>query len=529
MARWALDDIYPDQFHLRVIGTMESPSATSAQPSSALAPLRAAGDDVRVVNSLQPRLRKCLMSMSPATWACLDAVIIALATSGAQALLVMAATGYDWVASPWLTSGSFCLTITIAGLVFGLYERKTLFSRSAIVLRSLLTLALGVVLAFAFISVLFYAHHSRWVGLSVALTYLAVALPLRLYAHEVVTASRVRVLCVGAGDSVRKLVDTLQNIHSRHYHSVGHVGMEGGVRRLVAGTHQLQPRPRFWSEADLRFEEACPYVGTVDDIRQIVAENSVDEIVVGSELATDPVVGSAVSVCLEEGCRVTDQATFVEKLLGEVPADSISAEWFLKADVQNHGSYEAVKRMMDLLVSALGLLISLPLLPLAMLIIRIDSRGPVFYKQIRVGQYGASFTMYKFRTMRADAEKHGIQWAQKNDDRVTRVGRFLRRTRLDEMPQLFNILRGDMSLVGPRPERPEFVHNLEQLLPHYRLRHLVKPGLSGWAQINYRYGASVADAHRKLCYDLYYLKHRSLDLDVAILIRTIGTFLLGAR
>jgi lipopolysaccharide/colanic/teichoic acid biosynthesis glycosyltransferase len=184
---------------------------------------------------------------------------------------------------------------------------------------------------------------------------------------------------------------------------------------------------------------------------------------------------------------------------------------------------------MDLIAAAIGLLLTLPIWPLIALLIRLESRGPTIYRQDRVGLHGRIFNICKFRTMRVDAERHGARWARENDDRVTRVGRFLRRSRLDELPQLWNILRGDMSLVGPRPERPEFVAKLAELIPHYRQRHLIKPGLTGWAQIRFHYGSSVADAQRKLCYDLYYLKHRSIDLDTAIIIRTIGAFLLGAR
>jgi exopolysaccharide biosynthesis polyprenyl glycosylphosphotransferase len=470
-----------------------------------------------------------LPGTSPAGWACLDALIIAVATFAAHTLLVYWATGYGWVANPWLATAAFCGSITMAGHVFGLYERGTLHSRSRILLRSVLTLSLGVVVAFACVSLFFYEQASRWVGLGVALSYIVVAIPLRLFAHHLIAGSRVRVLCVGDGDSVRRLVNILGSLHQRHYEVVGHVCVPGGPLRLVAGTHGLTGRLRFRSEADLRFEDACPCRGDLPGIAAVLTDHAVDEIVVGSELASNASVGRAVAAGLESRCRVTDQATFVEKLSGEVPAESITAEWFLRADVQNHVNYEALKRITDLVAAAFGLLLTLPLWPLVALLIRLDSRGPALFRQMRVGQHGRCFHIYKFRTMRLDAEKDGARWAAPKDSRVTRVGRFLRRSRLDELPQLVNVLRGDMSLVGPRPERPEFVRNLEQLIPHYRLRHLIKPGLTGWAQIHYGYGGNVADAHRKLCYDLYYLKHRSLDLDLTILIRTLGTFVLGAR
>jgi exopolysaccharide biosynthesis polyprenyl glycosylphosphotransferase len=477
----------------------------------------------------QPRMRRFILSLTPQAWASLDALIIGLSTSAAHAVLNSLGRSYQWIADAWLTIAAFCLCMVIGGLVFGLYERRTLFERGRILLRSALSLSLGVVLAYACISLFFYSMASRWMGLTVAVAYMLTAIPLRLYAHEVVTSRRVRVLCIGADASIRKLVAQLSRMHSRHYEVVGHASTVEGAQRIVAGALGNVARPRFWSEEDLALEEVCPTVGTLGDIARILHEHAVDDVVVSSELIGSPAVGKAVSVCLEEQRRVTDQATFMEKLLGEVPAESISADWFLKADVQDRTSYDGFKRLVDVIVAGFGLAITLPFWPLVVLLIRADSRGPAVFKQIRVGQHGRCFMIYKFRTMRQDAEKDGAQWAQQNDARVTRLGRFLRRTRIDELPQLVNILRGDMSLVGPRPERPEFVHNLEQILPHYRLRHVIKPGLTGWAQIHYGYGGSIADAHRKLCYDLYYLKHRSLDLDLTIMIRTFGTFLLGAR
>ncbi len=479
----------------------------------------------------QPRTfgQRFMHSMSPSAWVFLDWLIIGATASAACMLLVLGTTGYQWIANPWLISGTLCTSITMAGLVFGLYERRTVLARSRILVRATLTLVLGTVLGFACLSLFFYAAASRWVGLAVVLGYALVAIPARLLAHEVITTTRVRLLCIGDGPSIRKLATILGAVHRRVYEIVGHIEVRQGAQRLVAAAVDRGALPRFEADEHSEFSAACPCVGTLEHIADVLSAYSVDEVVVGSELVFDGRVGRAVASCLERRCRVTDQNTFVEKWLGEVPVESITAEWFLRADVQNRGNYEAVSRLMSVAVAALGLVLSAPLWPLIALAIRLDSRGPAFFRQIRVGQGGRCFRMYKFRTMRCDAEKDGARWAQPNDSRVTRVGRWLRRSRLDELPQLLNVLRGDMALVGPRPERPEFVHNLEQVLPHYRLRHLTKPGLTGWAQIHHGYGGSVADAHRKLCFDLYYLKHRSLEMDVAILIRTLGTFVLGAR
>ncbi len=471
-------------------------------------------------------LRRFVVRMTPGAWMAADWLIIGLA-SGLVWLGLEHLCAYQWLASAWLVIGTFCATTTIAGLVFGLYERDTLLSRSRILVRGTLTMTLGVTLALAVLALFFYAAASRWIGLGAGLAFAGLAIPARLLAHERISNSPVRLLCVGAGESLQRLVALLERCHRQHYDIVGHVRVPIGPARLVAGTPG--GGPRFRSEAELHFHEVCRCVGTLDEIAALLSEHSVDEVVVGSELSSEGPVGQAVATCLEARCRVTDPATFVEKLLGEVPVEHINADWFLRADVQHRGHYETVSRILDLLAAGAGLVVTLPLWPLIALLIRLESDGPVFYQQVRVGQHGRCFRMYKFRTMRADAEKDGVRWATANDDRVTRVGRILRKTRLDELPQLFNILRGDMAVVGPRPERPEFVHKLERVLPHYRLRHLVRPGLTGWAQVHYGYGASINDAHRKLCYDLYYLKHRSLELDFAVVVRTIGTFLVGAH
>jgi lipopolysaccharide/colanic/teichoic acid biosynthesis glycosyltransferase len=181
-----------------------------------------------------------------------------------------------------------------------------------------------------------------------------------------------------------------------------------------------------------------------------------------------------------------------------------------------------------LVTAGLGLCLSALLWPVIAVAIKLCDGGPVFYSQDRVGQNGQTFKLFKFRTMRTDAENGKSVWSAPNDPRVTAVGRLLRRTRLDELPQLFNVLVGDMSIVGPRPERPDIVAELTEKLPYYAERHLVKPGLTGWAQISFRYGSTIEDARRKLQFDLYYLKHMSFELDMIILFRTVGTFLRGA-
>jgi exopolysaccharide biosynthesis polyprenyl glycosylphosphotransferase len=185
------------------------------------------------------------------------------------------------------------------------------------------------------------------------------------------------------------------------------------------------------------------------------------------------------------------------------------------------------KRWLDIASSALSLILSLPLCLFVALAIKLDSSGPVFYRQERVGQDGKTFTMLKFRSMRNDAEENGPKWAAINDDRITRVGRFIRKYRLDEIPQMINVLKGDMSFIGPRPERPIFVDKFAKEIPYYPQRHVVKPGISGWAQIRYPYGASKEDALKKLKYDLYYIRHFSIFFDISIILETGKVVLLG--
>jgi sugar transferase (PEP-CTERM system associated) len=235
-----------------------------------------------------------------------------------------------------------------------------------------------------------------------------------------------------------------------------------------------------------------------------------------------------------KGISIQDMADVYEQLTGRVPVHSIGDEWllFTKGFLLLHTAYiQKLKRLMDCVASGFILLLIVPLIGLAALAIRMDSPGPIFYSQKRVGKGRRVFTLYKFRSMRSDAEAGGARWAAVKDSRVTRVGRILRLTHLDEIPQIWNIFKGDMSLVGPRPERPEFVQVLEKEVPYYFARHSVRPGLTGWAQINYSYGASLEDAKNKLEYDIYYVKNMSLMLDLEILLRTIGVVLLsdGAR
>ncbi len=233
------------------------------------------------------------------------------------------------------------------------------------------------------------------------------------------------------------------------------------------------------------------------------------------------------------GIRVFDEMSFWEQHLGRINLDCLDERWLTYADGFASSTWSVVaKRVMDILVSLAVMVLTLPLMLITALLIKLDSKGPVFYRQERVGLHGRPFTLFKFRSMKVDAEAGGRpRWASQKDPRVTRLGGFIRSTRIDELPQLINVLRGEMSFVGPRPERPHFVEQLAEVIPFYHERSYVKPGITGWAQVNFPYGASVEDARQKLSYDLYYVKNRSIFLDIMILFSTVRVILFreGAR
>ena len=255
----------------------------------------------------------------------------------------------------------------------------------------------------------------------------------------------------------------------------------------------------------------------------------IDRIVVAMEERRGKLPVDLLLSLKNRGVQVQDGNDVYESITGKVPIESIRLSWLLFSP-GSHASrlFLIYKRLASVVISIVGLLLSLPLLPFVILAIKLSSPGPVLYWQNRVGRDDKVFRCYKFRTMRSDAEADtGPTWAEDDDPRVTPVGRFLRKTRIDEIPQLLNVLKGDMSLVGPRPERPEFVAGLNEKIPYYHLRHSVRPGITGWAQILYKYGSSVEDAKEKLRYDLYYIKNSSVGLDLLIVLNTIKIVLVG--
>ena len=402
----------------------------------------------------------------------------------------------------------FCVT---AFYLFDLYDFIVMHNRRELVLR--LVQALG--LAWIGLAILFYAYPQLMLGRGVSLIALPLAIALmvgwRISIHWFLGHPDFgeRILIVGSGNLAVAVAHEVLNRPDAGYRIVGFVGTNADQM----GKSLINPR----------------VIGLTDDIEETVKREGIDRIVVAmgerrGQLPTTNLLKLSLSgdVSIEEG------ASFYERVTGRVSLDMIRPSWLIFTGRGRQAKLAAMTRnAMHRLVALIGLLVSLPLGVLTAILIKVDSRGPVFYRQERVGKNGRPFVLTKFRSMKVDAEKAGPVWASKGDERTTRVGRMIRKMRIDEIPQFWNILRGEMSFVGPRPERPHFVAQLAEEIPYYEQRHLIAPGLTGWAQIKYPYGDSVEDARQKLQYDLFYIKNYSLVLDALILFETIKIILFG--
>jgi sugar transferase (PEP-CTERM system associated) len=329
----------------------------------------------------------------------------------------------------------------------------------------------------------------------------------RLSSIMIASGGRERVLMVGQNDSARELAEVMKN---KGYQVVGYVVDDKDL----------------WGVGP----DGLFIAGPVDNVISIAeAQQARTVVLAGNNRDLDTHMDVLLRARLS-GIVVEELVTAYERVTDRVPVRFIQDRWLLLEQGFSLYSKEVVrklKRTMDILIALLLLIPLWPLMLVAVMLIKKDSPGPAIFKQTRVGEGKKEFTLYKFRSMVQNAETNGAMWAQKNDPRVTQLGHWLRTTRIDELPQLINVLKGDMSLVGPRPERPEFVHDLEQVIPYYYIRHTVKPGITGWAQIMYPYGSTQEDALNKLEYELFYIKNMSLLLDVKILCRTIGVMVFG--
>jgi sugar transferase (PEP-CTERM system associated) len=407
------------------------------------------------------------------------------------------------------------VAVTVVSLLlsyyFDLYEPAIVSARMEIYFRILLVLGFDCFILSALLLVdpqdvaIANPQMSRGTGVYVwGFVLLAPALILLRRAYDWVVSRRAfreRVYVLGAGDYARS---TVESIRSRP---------DLGMEVLDWEDVQLEPaeRKQIWIRKLDKLAHSTPPVRRVI----IAMEHKRGELPVQELL-----------MLRFQGIIVEDDSTLRERLYGKIQLDGLRPSNFLYSEgFRLRASQQFIRQVVSIFAAALGLLIFLPVFPFVVLAVKLSSKGPVFFRQKRVGMGGRVFDVLKFRTMFTDAEAGGAKWATKNDPRVTKVGMFLRKTRIDEIPQLWNVLRGDMGFVGPRPERPEFVTWLGEELPFYYLRTLIRPGLTGWAQVRYGYGATLAETKEKLEYDLYYIKHMSLGLDLLIMFETIKTIL----
>lgn len=402
----------------------------------------------------------------------------------------------------------FCLA---AFYLFDLYDFIVMHDRRELVLRLVQALGLAwIALAFAF-----YAFPRLMLGRGIFLIALPLALVLmvgwRVSIHWLLGHPDFgeKILIVGSGSLAVEVAREMLDRPDAGYRIAGFVGTDA----QLLGKSLINPR----------------VIGLTSELDEVVRRENIDRIVVAmgerrGQLPTNELLQLSLTgkVNIEEG------ASFYERVTGRVSLNMIRPSWLIFSSRGRQARISGIARnVVHRIVAMIGGVLSIPFAIVTAILIKVDSTGPILYKQERVGKNGQPFTLMKFRSMRTDAEKAGPVWASKDDDRTTRVGKIIRKLRIDEIPQFWNIFRGEMDFVGPRPERQHFVSQLAQEIPYYEQRHLIAPGLTGWAQIKYPYGASIEDARQKLQYDLYYIKNQSLVLDAIILFETIKIILFG--
>jgi sugar transferase (PEP-CTERM system associated) len=444
-----------------------------------------------------------------------DSLACFLAISLASSQLISVHARHDdgtQISAPELLlyATEFALVMSLMYAFVGLYRRGAVaVTPGGLLRRAFIAVFMGTCIAFLAMTAAGGGNYALQMLVPV-LSYMAVGVvtvrSLALLARRADLGVR-RVLIVGSGAEANDVANDIRTEARAHSAIVGFYPAGAGAD--VSGS---QPG---------HFSSATP-------IDQIAREYRVNEIVVAvREQRGGCVPMDQLLACRLQGIEVLSLAGFYERSHGQVPTESLKASWLVYGNGFVQGAIrESVKRAFDVACSLFLLVLALPVMLVAMLAIRLESPGSIIYRQERVGMGGRSFMCLKFRSMRSDAEQDGVaRWAAKNDARVTKVGAFMRRARIDELPQLFSVLRGDMSLVGPRPERPCFVKQLREQIPFYDVRHSVKPGVTGWAQVRYGYGATVDDARKKHQFDLYYVKNNSLFLDLLVLIETVSVVL----
>jgi exopolysaccharide biosynthesis polyprenyl glycosylphosphotransferase len=445
----------------------------------------------------------------------LAADIIAIAAAIVLSSIIRLGPQHGWayVVEHIPSLAGSCMIFLVVFYASGMYERQALTRKGPSYLLPLVAVLISLVL----IIVVFYARFQLHIGRGIlTLAGLFVFLSAWIVRHIYHTAVHYGFLSRNTlivGDS-READDVIRLIGRTH---------DSGLKVLgVVSCNRTAPGD---------FIAGVPVVGTIDKLRELTDAFSAETIIVATSLSREHNVLRALRPLRCAGIEVMDYVALHEELAQEITLDHINDEWLMYAAMNSSVIHiRKIKRIMDLVVAITGLVVSFPICLVTAILVRLDSSGPIFYRQRRMGLDGNVYTLFKFRTMKQDAEAgSGAVWSQRYDTRVTRVGRSLRKWRIDEIPQLINVMRGEMSLVGPRPERPEFVETLAKAIPFYKERLLVPPGITGWAQVKYPYAASIDAARRKLQYDLYYIKHMSFFLDVLILLRTFKTIVVGLR
>ena len=399
-------------------------------------------------------------------------------------------------------AGITVLTLLLS-YYFDLYEPQRISGRWEIYFRLLLLLS---VLSFL-LAALVYFFPDLDIGPNVLVagaSILVIALVIWrwVYAWTInLSVFRERVYVLGGGERARKVVETL-----RTRRDAGMEVVTGNVEPATGGDlDHFAAELRSFCKPKVQIERV---IVAMEDRRKSMPVRELLDLRL-------------------RGVVIEEAGAVMERLLGKLPLDGLNPSSLIFTEGFNvKASQQILRRLVSITVSFIGLAICLPFIPFIILAVRLSSPGSIFFRQTRVGLRGRPFSVIKFRTMRQDAEAQGAVWASRNDPRVTPLGRFMRKTRIDEIPQLWNVLRGEMGFVGPRPERPEFVQWLSNEIPFYELRHMIRPGITGWAQVRYQYGASLEETKQKLEYDLYYIKHLSLGLDLLIMFETIKTIVL---
>jgi sugar transferase (PEP-CTERM system associated) len=406
----------------------------------------------------------------------------------------------------WLRAAGVAAIFPVAFYCSQLYDFTTLNSRA----EHLMQLIQAAGYACIPLGLLYSLWPDLMPGRGIVLIGITLAVPLIALCRSAVAAGVIeqKVLILGTGELARAVAGALSSRQDLRVSIVGFLAGGENTNSEIPAAHKL--------------------LGRVEDLAGVTRAAEVDRIIVALEERRRVLPVRELVRLRMEGVRVEDAQTAMAELSGRVSLNAIQPSWFVFSDgFRRSDLLILMKDSLDLVCAVVGFVLTLPIMAVVALAIKLDSKGPVIYRQRRVGVGGRCFEVYKFRSMRTDAEREGARWATRNDPRVTRVGAFIRKYRLDELPQFINVIRGDMSFVGPRPERPEFVEELREAIPYYDERHTVRPGITGWAQVQYEYGASVEGAFRKLEYDLYYLKHMSTLFDLRIILHTVKTVFSG--